>query len=205
MKQFSQYLADQLACPRGFAGQWLAKSMDRDQTRRSRAEWAVELLELSQDDQVLEVGFGTGYSLELIARQIPLGALVGIDHSSLMVKRASERLAAYKADMPLALITAGIEDPPNLGQKFNRVLAVNSLMYWADKEKCLRQIRSLMQPDGRILIVHQPGEPEATEETTRRAGRGISKLLELTGFQEVRSEINLGLTPVPAVAVSGYS
>lgn len=204
MKLISNYLTDQLACPHGVAGKMLAKSMEKDEPRKQRAAWAVDLLDLSDEEQVLEVGFGNGYSLELIAQQIPLGSLVGIDHSSLMVKLASERMQRYKEELPLALITASIEESPKLEQKFSRVLAINSLMYWPEKEKCLRQIKSMMLPDSRILIVYQPTEPKATEETTRRVGRGISKLLEITGFQEVRTELNMEIPPVPTVAVSGY-
>lgn len=178
--------------------------MEKDPGAKARAAWALDLLDLSDEDQVLEIGFGNGHALEMIASQIPLGSLVGIDHSSLMVKRASERMHRFKEELPLALITASIEDSPKLEQKFSRVLAINSLMYWPEREKCLQKIKNMMLPDGKILIVYQPTEPKATEESTRRTGRGISKLLELTGFQEVRTEINLKIEPVPAVAVSGY-
>lgn len=205
MKLITSYLNDQLACPSGMAGQLLVKRMGKDPAVAARAEWAVDLLDLSDEDQVLEIGFGIGSALELMAQQIPLGSLVGIDHSSLMVKCASGRLNGYKEEIPLALITASIEDPPKLEQKFSRVLVINSMMYWPDKEKCLRKIRSMMLPDSKLLMVYQPTEPNSTEEATRRTGRGMSKLLELTGFQEVRTEINLEIAPVPAVAVSGYS
>lgn len=205
MKLITSYLNDQLACPSGIAGQLLVKKMEKDPATTARSEWAVDLLDLSDEDQVLEVGFGNGIALELIARQIPLGSLVGIDHSSLMVKRASERLNQYKEELPLALITAAIEDAPKLEQKFSRVLTINSMMYWPEKEKCLQKIKNMMLPDSKILLVYQPTEANSTEEATRRTGRGISKLLELTGFQEVRTEINLDIMPVPAIAVSGYS
>lgn len=205
MKLITSYLNDQLACPSGIAGQLLVKKMEKDPATRARSEWAVDLLDLSDEDQVLEVGFGNGVALELIARQIPLGSLVGIDHSSLMVKRASARLNQYKEELPLALITAAIEDAPKLEQKFSRVLTINSMMYWPEKEKCLQKIKNMMLPDSKILLVYQPTEANSTEEATRRTGRGISKLLELTGFQEVRTEINLDIMPVPAIAVSGYS
>lgn len=194
-----------MACPTGVAGQLLIKRMEKDESVSARAAWAVDLLDLSDEDQVLEVGFGTGVALEQIARQIPLGSLVGIDHSSLMVKRASDRLRQFKEELPLALITASIEDPPNLEQKFSRVLIINSLMYWPDKEKYLRKIKGMMLPDSKILIVYQPTDPKSTEEATRRTGRGINKLLVLTGFQEVRTEFNLEITPLPAIAISGYS
>ncbi len=205
MKFINEYLNRQLAHPQGFVGRQLARQWNQSRANQICNAWGVDLLELNQDDQVLEVGFGTGSALQRIARQVPLGSLAGIDHSSLMVKMASERLQAYKQDLPLALITAGIEECPNLEQKFSRVLSVNALMYWHNKELCLRRIKSLMLPDAKIVILHQPPEPKATEESTRRAGRGIARLLELTGFQEVRSAIKLQIEPVPAVAVWGYN
>ncbi len=198
------YLNSQLACPRGGMGRLLARQLERE-AHRQRIEWAVEQLQLDDEDQVLDVGFGTGYSLELIARQIPLGSLVGVDHSSLMVRYASERLQQIKQELPLALIAARVENLPRLEQKFNKVLAVNTLAHWDNKEVAVRAIRERMLADGRIVIVQQPLEPKPDEEAVKRLGRGIQKLLDLAGFMEIRVQTNHDLRPVPAVAVTAYS
>ena len=54
-------------------------------------DWAVELLELSPRDRVLEVGYGPGLAIERIAARTRQGLVVGVDHSELMRRQAARR------------------------------------------------------------------------------------------------------------------
>jgi hypothetical protein len=42
-------------------------------------------------DHVLEIGFGPGLAIQQVARLVPTGHVVGIDHSALMVQQAGRR------------------------------------------------------------------------------------------------------------------
>src|ERR1700743_1884355 len=76
--------------PRGAGGVVMGWLMERLNTAQSRA--TVDALEPPQGGAVLEVGFGPGQALEMLARKVPLGLVAGVDHSALMVARARRRL-----------------------------------------------------------------------------------------------------------------
>ena len=52
-------------------------------------------LTLRQDDLVLDIGFG-GYSLVALAKRVPRGRVVGVDHSPDMVTAAADLIRAQK-------------------------------------------------------------------------------------------------------------
>ena len=57
----------------------------------SMSRLTVELLNVQPDDRVLEIGFGPGTLIHMLAKQAANGFVAGIDVSALMVKQASRR------------------------------------------------------------------------------------------------------------------
>src|SRR5207253_9124548 len=86
--QLLRPLLQQFARPSGWlghiAGLLMAKGADDDR-------WLVDLLEVQPDDRVLEVGFGPGVAIELIATRATRGLVGGIDPSDVMVQQATKR------------------------------------------------------------------------------------------------------------------
>jgi hypothetical protein len=71
--------------------------------------------------------------------------------------------------------------------------------FWDDPVACLRAMRSLLRPGGRIAIASQPRCPGATAETSREAGQDIAARLIEAGFSGTQIE-TLPLKP-PVVCV----
>jgi len=67
---------------------WLMESLNGVQNRAT-----VDALDPPAGAAVLEVGFGPGQALEMLARTRTLSLVAGIDHSELMVTSAHRRLA----------------------------------------------------------------------------------------------------------------
>src|SRR3979411_548681 len=81
-------LFEQFARPSGWlgriAGSLMAKGDDDDR-------WLVDLLDVQPEDRVLEVGFGPGVAIELIAARATRGLVAGVDPSVVMVRQATKR------------------------------------------------------------------------------------------------------------------
>ena len=73
-------------------------------------------------------------------------------------------------------------------------------MFWRDPEAVLRRIRASLRPGGRLAITHQPRNPGASDEDTRRDAEPIAAALRAAGFVGVRVEI-LEMQPVSAACV----
>jgi SAM-dependent methyltransferase len=188
--------------PRGVGGRIAGWVMAHRGSNRQRNVWAVGLLNVQPADRVLEIGFGPGIAIREIARRATEGTVCGVDHSEVMVRQATQRNAeAVRAGrVDLRLGTA--EHLPAFDAPFDKILAVNSLMFWDDPVARLKELLSLLRPGGRIAIAYQPRGPNASDETAADAGKEIAGHLDAAGFTDVRIE-TLALRPTAVVCVLG--
>lgn len=190
--------------PRGLGGRAAGWVMANRGSNRKRNVWAVGLLDVQPTDRVLEIGFGPGVAIQELARRATSGLVVGVDHSELMVRQARKRnAAAVRADR-VDLRLGSAEDLPVFDERFDKVLAVNSLMFWDDPRARLEELRALLRPGGRIAIAYQPRGPGATDETAAHAGHELAEQFGAAGFTDVRVEM-LDLKPTAVVCVLGVS
>jgi ubiquinone/menaquinone biosynthesis C-methylase UbiE len=52
---------------------------------------AAELLEVRPDERVLEIGFGPGRLIQVLAQRVSAGLVAGLDPSEVMVGQAARR------------------------------------------------------------------------------------------------------------------
>ena len=188
--------------PRGFGGRAAGWVMAKRGSNRKRNIWAVELLDVQPDDRVLEIGFGPGVAVREVARRATRGTVIGVDHSDEMVRQARKRNAAAVRDGRVDLRLASAEHLPAFDMPFDKILAVNSLMFWDDPVERLEELRRLLRPGGRLAIAFQPRGPGSTDETAAQAGEDIAKQFGAAGFTDVHVE-TLDLQPTNAVCVLG--
>ena len=190
--------------PHGLGGRAAGWVMAHRGSNRKRNIWAAGLLDVQPDDRVLELGFGPGIAIEAMAGRATRGLVVGIDHSEVMVRQATRHnrgaVRAGRVDLRLG----NAQELPAFDAPFDKILAVNSLMFWDDPVARLKELRALLRPGGTIAIAYQPRGPQATDETAARAGREIAGHFATAGFTDVRVE-TLTLKPTAVVCVLGVS
>ena len=77
--------------PKGALGKLGGIIMAR--TNHDCAAWVIDLLDIQPNDKVLEVGFGPGIGIQLLARSAATGYIAGVDPSEEMVEQAKARNA----------------------------------------------------------------------------------------------------------------
>ncbi len=119
---------------------WLCQSLERAFPRAGRAP------------RVLDLGCGNGALLEALTGRIELG--VGVDVSSAMIERARSRIPGR------ALRFETISGPklPFSDRSFDVVTSFMSFRY-LDWDPVLREIRRVLSPGGRLLIVDMVEKP----------------------------------------------
>ncbi|MGH8608543.1 MAG: class I SAM-dependent methyltransferase [Gammaproteobacteria bacterium] len=147
---------------------------------RKVAAWAIDLLGVHPSDKVLEVGFGPGVGIQLLAKSVSSGRVVGVDYSKEMVEQASVRNAKAIEDGRVDLREGSVERLPFEDETFNSALAINSMQVWPDAVAGLREIRRVMRPGGRIVLAftRHSGQPKS----------GLTDALTAAGFLGVRVE-----------------
>jgi SAM-dependent methyltransferase len=183
----------------GHVAGWImaARGSNRERTLRS-----IDLLGVRPGDRVLEIGFGPGVSIRALAERAAPGRVVGIDHSATMLRQARRRNAAAVRGGRVELQLAAVEDLPRFAEPFDRILAVNCVMFWREPAARFRELRERLAPRGRIAVTYQPRHPGASDADARRKGAELAALLGQTGFVQIRVE-TLPLAPVAAVCVLG--
>jgi ubiquinone/menaquinone biosynthesis C-methylase UbiE len=194
----------QFGRPTGLLGSAAGVLMAHRSSNRKRNDWAVSLLGVRPDDRVLEIGCGPGLAIRELSRIAHAGYVCGIDHSEVMLRQARRRNADGLRCGIVDLRLGSVDELPAFDAPFDKILAVNTVLFWAQPDARLAQLRQMLRPGGLIAVAHQPRGPGATDESSAAAGREIAAALERAGFSPVRLK-TLGLSPavVSAVGVTG--
>lgn len=178
-------ISDQLSRPAGPLGRVVAALMNRG--NRDLNARAIDLLDVTRDSRVLDLGFGGGLTFApLLAR----GATVsGIDRAADMVEAAERGHGEAVAAGRLVLRTGEVENLPLPDAAVDRVLTVNTVYFWPDLAGALREVGRVLAPGGRLVIGIRDGsvmQQVSPEVFTLRTPDEIRSALEAAGFSEVQ-------------------
>jgi ubiquinone/menaquinone biosynthesis C-methylase UbiE len=140
----------QAAKPQGVFGVVMGWLLENGNAQQNRA--TVDALAPPHGASVLEIGFGPGHALEMLAMSRPIGLVAGIDHSPLMVARARRRLNGRRGDAALDLRIGDAGDLPFPDERFDVVFAVNTFHLLPDRERALAEMAGVLKPGGDILL-----------------------------------------------------
>jgi ubiquinone/menaquinone biosynthesis C-methylase UbiE len=112
----------------------------------------VELLEVCPGDRVLEIGFGPGTAIEMIAGQPGAELIAGVDLSPVMVRQASGRNRAAIRSGRVVLHQADASRLPFPDAHFDKAFAVNTFHHWSSQADALREVRRVLREGGLLLI-----------------------------------------------------
>jgi ubiquinone/menaquinone biosynthesis C-methylase UbiE len=147
-------------------------------TNRKMAESVIGLLQIRPHERVLEVGFGPGVGIALLAKSASSGYVAGVDPSREMVAQARARNAAAIETGLVDLRQGSVERLPFSDDAFDAVMAVNSMQVWPDATAGLREVRRVMRTGGRIALGFTPYSGQSRE--------GLIPVLSAAGFAEPR-------------------
>jgi ubiquinone/menaquinone biosynthesis C-methylase UbiE len=146
-------------------------------TKRQVLSQVIDLLDIEPCDQALEIGFGPGVGIHILAERISAGHVRGIDPSSEMVEQATTRNSGAIQRGLVELRLASVESLPFADNTFDKVLAVNSMQVWRDPAAGLRQIRRVIKPAAKVALgfTNISGQPK----------KGMADNLLAAGFTSV--------------------
>lgn len=102
-------------------------------------------------ERILDVGFGTGYTVVALSRLVePGGTVVGVDVSRLLLDVARETLAAAGVrNAELVLADASTHE---FGAEFDLLFSQFGLMFFSDPVAAFANLRRALKPDGRMAF-----------------------------------------------------
>ena len=191
-----------VAQPRAWAGRHVGFLLATRRTNVPRGRWNVELLHLSPEHRVLEIGCGPGVALRACLERLKDGRVVGIDHSDVMIAQARRRNADAVRAKRLELIVGTLADLPAGEPAFDKIFSINVIQFIDDKPAFIQDCVKRLAPNGLLAITFQPRGKQPTREAALTMANAITESMTLAGLTDVHTEI-LELRPVPAICVLG--
>ncbi len=190
-----------------------------DDSEQEARQLGLRLLAPAGDQQVLEVGFGTGRVVVEIARRLGAGGRVfGIDVSPGMLAVAEKRLReAELTERDAELRLGDAKDLPYDSGRFDAVFASFTLELFSETDipRVLAEIARVLRPGGRLGLVsmHDGGRTSAMLDLYRFLHRHFPHIvdcqpidarrhLERAGFEVVASE-GVSIWGLPVIALVG--
>lgn len=184
------FIARQSRLPRGWIGEIVARVMALETDPVNRR--AVDRLDPTPDDDVLEIGCGHGRTVQKL---LDRGArhVAAIDPSDVMVRLARRTLQRGIDAGRSEVHRSDAACLPFASQTFDAALAVHVVYFWPDPKIEFSEIRRVLRPRGRLLVGFRPRDAESTANlpasvySLRTIGE-LEALLLGVGFRAVRGE-----------------
>ncbi len=143
--------------------------------RQDEWQWLNQHLPETYNLNVLDIGCGNGALLAALSERLERG--VGVDESSAMIERAQARnLAQDEARTNLSFQTINSPALPFADDSFDIVTSLMSFRY-LDWDPLLREIKRVVKPGGKFLIVDMVTVPVKLSEYPRFVGDKLRTLL----------------------------
>lgn len=145
------------------------------QTIPARIKWAVDVLDVQPNDQVLEIGCGPGYAAELICARLEKGRLMAIDRSESGVDRTKRRNAKFLESGRLVVRHIDLATLRVPVKRLDRVFAFNVNLFWV--RDCAAEVALLherVSPGGGVYLFYDTSRPDETKTVVRKASAALS-------------------------------
>lgn len=145
-------------------------------------------MDLGPENQILEIGFGAGRAIEVVATQTANGHVSGVDLSQAMVRAATRRNGkAIKAGL-VTLHHGDVTTLPFADSQFDKVFSIQTLYFWPDPPHALTEIFRVLKPGGMLVVTLSTGTIDGTEAT------GLERYQLILEEQIIPSMKQLGFT-----------
>lgn len=141
-----------------------------------RIRWAVEVMEVRPDDQLLEIGCGPGAAAELICSKLARGKLFAIDRSESGVDRTKRRARRYVDAGRLTVRQIDLATLRVPVKRLDKVFAFNVNLFWV--RECRNEVALLHErvtPGGAVWLFYEAKHRERVPQIVEGASNALTK------------------------------
>lgn len=124
-------------------------------------DFTLDEMHVTDQQSVLEIGFGNGLFFEKQLLRASALKLTGIDCSADMLRSASALNREYIEDGRLMLVKCRSDKMPFPDASFDHVFSINVAYFWDDPEPHIEEIARVLKPGGRFYTTIRTAESMA--------------------------------------------
>lgn len=140
--------------PEGFWGRMMVAGMNGG-SHAAMASWGLDLGDIPADGEILDIGCGGGANLKRLMQRSPKAKVTGVDYSPVSVEKSRSVNADAIASSRCKVLEASVESLPFEDNTFAMVTAFETVYFWPDIENSFAEVRRILAPGGRFLIVNE--------------------------------------------------
>ncbi len=140
--------------PEGFWGRMMVAGMNGG-SHAAMASWGLDLGDVPADGEILDIGCGGGANLKRLMQRSPKAKVTGVDYSPVSVEKSRSVNADAIASGRCKVLEASVESLPFEDNTFAMVTAFETVYFWPDIENSFAEVRRILAPGGRFLIVNE--------------------------------------------------
>ncbi|MFO7791771.1 MAG: methyltransferase domain-containing protein [Candidatus Saliniplasma sp.] len=132
---------------------------------RPQKKWksqAIESLDMSGDERVLDIGTGTGQILTEISSYLDKGKVVGTDISKGMLRRSKRRIEKERIGEVASVRYDDIENSQFPDNYFDRIIATFTFTTLPNPKKAAEECARILKDDGRMIVLDTGKPPSKT-------------------------------------------
>lgn len=137
--------------PAGWPGKASLWLMNRRHS--SVTDWGLSHVSIERQFTILDVGCGGGRTIDKLATMASAGKVCGVDVSEQSVAVSRTTNAKWIAAGRVDIRQAAVSQLPFPDATFDLVTAVETHYYWPGIVADLREIRRVLKPGGRVVII----------------------------------------------------
>ncbi len=132
---------------------------DMNESHYELTGWGLGNIDIEENSTILDIGCGGGKTVNRLA-SITKGKVFGIDYSIDCVNWSKEynKELIYKGQVEI--FNASVEKIPFEDEKFDVVSAVETIYFWPDLISNLVEVRRILKPTGKIIIINEMYDDE---------------------------------------------
>lgn len=194
--------------PEGFWGRMMVTGMNGG-SHAAMASWGLDIANVPADGEIIDIGCGGGANLARLMDRSLRTKVTGVDYSSVSVEKSRNVNADAIARGRCKVLEASVSKLPFKENTFGIATAFETVYFWPDIEKSFAEVRRILVPGGKFLIVNEDDGLSGNNEKWEKMIEGMHPYtpdelkanLSVAGFRDIVVHLNESKHWLCAIAI----
>ncbi|WRP07472.1 class I SAM-dependent methyltransferase [Rossellomorea aquimaris] len=185
LRKLKECADQQYQLPKGILGQYFGEKMALQ--HRTETLWTLNLLNLTEEERVLEIGCGAGYAIKQLLKRPNVEYVAGLDLSESILRSAKTRNRWAINEGRAGFIQGNVCKIPLDNDMFTKIYSIHSIYFWDLTIETISEIHRVLKNNGSVTITLCNGKNgESWSGVNHMLETQLLPLMKKAGFKKVK-------------------